>query len=47
VPGSIIVYDYMSNISGVEIYILTANVENGKLMEYRANVKLSCAEDGI
>ncbi|MFZ3170791.1 MAG: dodecin family protein [Carboxydocellales bacterium] len=37
----------MDNITGVEIYNLTANVENGKLVEYRANVKLSCAEDGI
>ena len=38
---------HMDNITGVEIYNLTANVENGKLVEYRANVKLSCAEDSI
>lgn len=33
------------NITGVEIYNLTAEVENGKLVEYKANVKVACAAD--
>jgi len=34
------------NISGVEIYNLTANVSNGRLAEFKANVKVAYAEDG-
>lgn len=34
------------NISGVEIYNLTANVENGRLSEFKANVKIAYADDG-
>ncbi|MGF7184986.1 hypothetical protein GGQ84_001071 [Desulfitispora alkaliphila] len=30
----------VSNISGVEIYNLTANVDNGNIVEYKANVKV-------
>ncbi|MDA8212073.1 MAG: dodecin family protein [Clostridia bacterium] len=36
---------HLDNITGVEIYNLTANVENGRLVEYKANVKIACAED--
>ncbi|MBC7335230.1 MAG: dodecin domain-containing protein [Clostridia bacterium] len=32
------------NISGVEIYNLTANVVNGRLTEYKANVKVAYSE---
>lgn len=32
------------NISGVEVYNLTANVANGRLTEYKANVKIAYAE---
>lgn len=31
------------NITGVEIYNLTANVENGRITEYKANVKVAYA----
>ncbi|MBS4026814.1 MAG: dodecin domain-containing protein [Clostridia bacterium] len=31
----------LPNITGVEIYNLTANVERGRLVEYKANVKLA------
>jgi len=34
------------NISGVEVYNLTANVTNGRLHEYKANVKIAYADDG-
>ncbi|WP_366922415.1 dodecin family protein [Metallumcola ferriviriculae] len=34
------------NITGVEVYNLTANVHNGKLNEYKANVKIAYADDG-
>jgi len=34
------------NISGVEVYNLTANVEGGKLTEYKANVKIAYADNG-
>jgi len=34
------------NITGVEIYNLTANVTNGRLNEYKANVKIAYADDG-
>jgi flavin-binding protein dodecin len=29
------------NISGVEVYNMTANVEGGRLTEYKANVKIA------
>lgn len=32
------------NITGVEIYNLTANVQGGKVAEYKANVKIAYAE---
>lgn len=31
----------MPNITGVEIYNLTANVDRGRLVEYKANVKIA------
>lgn len=31
------------NITGVEVYNLTANVEEGRLVEYKANVKIAYA----
>ncbi|NMA52585.1 MAG: dodecin domain-containing protein [Peptococcaceae bacterium] len=31
----------VDNIVGVEIINLTANVENGRLVEYKANVKIA------
>lgn|GEM_PF-151604 len=34
----------ISNITGVEIYNLTANVDNGRITEYKANVKIAYAE---
>ena len=34
------------NITGVEIYNLTANVQSGRLQEYKANVKIAYADDG-
>ncbi|HBT47379.1 MAG TPA: hypothetical protein DEA73_05815 [Peptococcaceae bacterium] len=34
------------NISGVEICNLTANVKNGKLTEFKANVKIVYADRG-
>ncbi|MBO8168252.1 MAG: dodecin domain-containing protein [Thermoanaerobacteraceae bacterium] len=36
----------LPNITGVEVYNLTANVQNGKLQEYKANVKIAYADDG-
>ncbi|MDK2820048.1 MAG: dodecin [Clostridia bacterium] len=35
----------IDNITGVEIYNLTANVQNGKLVNYRANVKIAYANN--
>ncbi|MHB1418593.1 MAG: dodecin family protein [Bacillota bacterium] len=32
------------NITGVEVYNLTANVDGGRLTEYKANVKIAYAE---
>jgi len=32
------------NISGVEVLNLTANVKNGKLTEFKANVKIAYAD---
>ncbi|MHB1126832.1 MAG: dodecin family protein [Bacillota bacterium] len=31
------------NITGVEVYNLTANVDNGRISEYKANVKIAYA----
>jgi len=31
----------VQNISGVEVYNMTANIENGQIVEYKANVKLA------
>ena len=35
----------IDHISGVEVLNLTANVENGKIVEYKANVKVAFAVD--
>lgn len=35
----------VSNISGVEVYNLTANVDGGKIIEYKANVKVAYLVD--
>lgn len=35
----------VDGITGVEVYNLTANVENGKVVEYKANVKVAFAVD--
>ncbi|MFZ5641805.1 MAG: dodecin family protein [Bacillota bacterium] len=32
------------NITGVEVYNLTADVKNGRLVEYKANVKIAYTE---
>ncbi|MDN5326898.1 MAG: dodecin [Moorella sp. (in: firmicutes)] len=34
----------IGNISGVEVYNLTANVKDGKLSEFKANVKIAYAD---
>jgi flavin-binding protein dodecin len=34
------------NISGVEIYNLTGNVEDGDVIEYKANCKIAFPVDG-
>lgn len=31
----------VDNITGVEVYNLTANIDNGRIVEYKANVKLA------
>jgi dodecin len=31
----------VDNITGVEIYNMTANVDNGKISEYKVNVKVA------
>jgi flavin-binding protein dodecin len=31
----------IDNITGVEIYNLTASIDNGKIVEYKANVKIA------
>ena len=36
----------IDNVSGVEVYNLTANVENGEIVEWKANVKIAFAVDG-
>lgn len=33
------------NITGVEVYNMTANVDNGRITEYKANVKVAFAVD--
>lgn len=35
----------VDNITGVEVYNLTANVEDGRVTEYKANVKVAFAID--
>ncbi|MHB8171438.1 MAG: dodecin family protein [Thermincolia bacterium] len=35
----------VENITGVEVMNLTANVEHGKLIEYKANVKIAYTDD--
>jgi len=35
----------VDHITGVEVYNLTANVENGRIVEYKANVKVAFAVD--
>ncbi len=35
----------LDNIKGVEVYNLTAGVENGKLVDYKANVKIACTDE--
>lgn len=35
----------VDNITGVEICNLTANVEHGRLTEFKANVKIAYADD--
>jgi hypothetical protein len=31
----------VDNITGVEVYNMTANIENGKISDYKANIKLA------
>lgn len=31
----------IDGITGVEVYNMTANIDNGKIMEYKANVKVA------
>lgn len=35
------------NITGVEVYNLTANVDNGQMVEYKANVKVAYKDDNL
>lgn len=35
----------VDHITGVEIYNLTGNVQNGQIIEYKANVKVAFAVD--
>lgn len=35
------------NITGVEVYNLTANVRDGQLVEYKANVKIAYASTSV
>ena len=35
----------LDNVSGVEVYNLTANVENGRIVEWKANVKVAFKVD--
>ena len=34
------------NVTGVEVYNLTADVENGRVVDFKANVKLAYVNDG-
>ncbi|MDK2984669.1 MAG: dodecin [Clostridia bacterium] len=34
------------NVTGVEVYNLTADVVNGKVVDYKANIKLAYVDDG-
>ncbi len=34
---------HVPNITGVEVYNLTGDIENGKIMDYKANVKVAYA----
>ena len=36
-----------SNITGVEVYNLTANVDNGRMVEFKANVKVAYKDDNL
>lgn len=36
----------VDNITGVEVMNLTANVQNGDLVEYKANVKVAYTDEG-
>ena len=36
-----------NNITGVEVYNLTANVDNGQMVEYKANVKVAYKDDSL
>lgn len=35
----------INNITGVEVMNLTANVQNGDVVEYKANVKIAYTDD--
>lgn len=35
----------LDNVSGVEVYNLTANVDNGRIVEWKANVKVAFKVD--
>lgn len=35
----------VQNITGVEVYNMTANVEDGKLTEFKANVKIAYTDE--
>jgi hypothetical protein len=35
----------VSNITGVEVYNLTADVENGHIVDYKANVKMAYVDN--
>lgn len=37
----------LPNISGVEVYNLTAGVSAGRLFEYKANVKIAYSDDPV
>lgn len=39
--------EQLDHITGVEICNLTANVDNGRLVEYKANVKIAYTDDVI
>lgn len=37
----------IDNITGVEVYNLTGGVDNGRIFEYKANVKIAYKNDEI